>query len=206
MEMGTQSRCFCDVSDVGRAITGLAQHPEAPGRLYNIGASEEVRIQELAERVKMVTESCSEIVHIPYTEAYARGFEDMLRRVPDTSRIQALLGWHPQLSLEQILVRVRDDLQARFASTPKATPPSAPTADASLLRTASVTLTGPPSARSISCEPSAATSSASVALAPSAEEFIILEGSFPKVQIVDVLLHLPQDVQALASRPLHLMT
>ncbi len=116
MEMGTQSRCLCDVSDAVRAIIGLAQHPEAPGRVYNIGGSEDVRIQELAERVKMVTESCSEIVHIPYTEAYARRFEDMLRRVPDTSRIQALLGWHPQLSLEQILVRVGDDLQARFAS------------------------------------------------------------------------------------------
>jgi UDP-glucose 4-epimerase len=109
---GTQSRCFCDVSDAVRAITGLAQHPEAPGRVYNIGGSEEVRIRELAERVKGVTESCSEIVHIPYTEAYGRGFEDMRRRVPDTSRIQALLGWHPQLPLDQILVRVRDDLQA----------------------------------------------------------------------------------------------
>ncbi len=110
---GRQSRCFCDVSDVVRAITGLMQHPEAPGQVYNIGGSEEIRIRELAERVKVVTESCSEIMHIPYTEAYARGFEDMHRRVPDTSRIQALLGWHPQLSLDQILVRVRDDLQAR---------------------------------------------------------------------------------------------
>jgi len=109
---GIQSRCFCDVSDVVRAIIGLAQHPEAPGRVYNIGASEEVSIGELAKRVKVVMESCSEIVHIPYTEAYPRGFEDMRRRVPDTSRIQALLGWHPRLSLEQILVRVRDDLQA----------------------------------------------------------------------------------------------
>ncbi len=122
---GTQSRCFCDVRDVVRAITGLAQHPEAPGRVYNIGGTEEMSIQELAERVKVVTESHSEIVHIPYTEAYAPGFEDMRRRVPDTSRIQGLLGWHPQLSLDQILVCVRDDLQARFVSTPKAIPPSA---------------------------------------------------------------------------------
>jgi len=110
---GTQSRCFCDVSDAVEAIIGLAQHPEAPGQVYNIGGSEEVTIRELAERVKVVSESGSEIVHIPYTEAYARGFEDMRRRVPDTSRIQALLGWRPQLSLDQILVRVRDDLQAR---------------------------------------------------------------------------------------------
>lgn len=114
---GTQSRCFCDVSDVVRAIIGLAQHPEAPGRVYNIGGSEEVSIRELAERVKIVTESNSEIVHIPYTEAYPQGFEDMRRRVPDTTRIHALLGWHPQLSLEQILVRVRNDLQATLRKT-----------------------------------------------------------------------------------------
>jgi UDP-glucose 4-epimerase len=60
----------------------------------------------------VVAESSSEIVYIPYAEAYARGFEDMLRRVPDTSRIEALLDWHPQIPLDQILVRVQDDLQA----------------------------------------------------------------------------------------------
>jgi UDP-glucose 4-epimerase len=109
---GTQSRCFCDVSDSVRAIIGLAQHPEAPGRLYNIGGTEEIRIRDLAELVKVVAESSSEIVYIPYAEAYARGFEDMLRRVPDTSRIEALLDWHPQIPLDQILVRVQDDLQA----------------------------------------------------------------------------------------------
>ena len=59
------------------------------------------------------TESDSEIVHIPYSEAYGRGFEDMRRRVPDTDRIQGLLDWHPQISLEQTLARVRDDLQRR---------------------------------------------------------------------------------------------
>lgn len=110
---GTQSRCFCDVSDTVRAITGLTQHPDAPGRVYNIGGSEEVSIRELAERVKLATESYSEIVHIPYTEAYGRGFEDMRRRVPDTKRIQALLDWHPQISLDHTLARVRDDLQGR---------------------------------------------------------------------------------------------
>ena len=109
---GTQSRCFCDVSDAVEAIIGLAQHVKAPGQVFNIGGSEEVTIRELAERVKVVTGSCSEIVHIPYTEAYALGFEDMHRRVPDTSRIQALLGWQPRLSLDQILVRVRNDVQA----------------------------------------------------------------------------------------------
>lgn len=114
---GTQSRCFCDVSDAVEAIAGLAQHAQAPGQVFNIGSSEEVTIRELAERVKVVTESCSQIEYTPYTEAYALGFEDMRRRVPDTSRIQELLGWQPQLSLDQILVRVRNDFQAKSYET-----------------------------------------------------------------------------------------
>jgi UDP-glucose 4-epimerase len=109
---GNQRRCFGDVSDAVRAIAGLAQHPNAAGRVYNIGTTEEVSIRELAERVKVVTNSDSEITYIPYSEAYAHGFEDMRRRVPDTNRIHELLGWQPQLSLDQILGRVRDDLQA----------------------------------------------------------------------------------------------
>lgn len=108
---GKQSRCFCDVSDVVRAIIGLAQHPKAPGWVYNIGGTEEITIQELAERVKVLTDSTSEIVRIPYEEAYPLGFEDMHRRVPDTTRIQTLLGWRPQLSLDQILERIHKDAQ-----------------------------------------------------------------------------------------------
>jgi UDP-glucose 4-epimerase len=108
---GTQSRCFCDVSDVVSALIGLAQHPEALGKVYNIGSSEEVSIGDLAAQAKQVTDSQSDIVHIPYSEAYAPNFEDMQRRVPDTSRIKSLLGWQPRFTLEQILVRVRDSLQ-----------------------------------------------------------------------------------------------
>lgn len=105
---GTQSRCFCDVSDVVRAIAGLATHPDAPGRVFNIGGEEEVTIRALAEHVRAVTDSTSELVYIPYAEAYAEGFEDMQRRVPDTTRIRQLLGWQPQTRLEEILTRVRD--------------------------------------------------------------------------------------------------
>ena len=108
---GNQSRCFCDIDDVVRAIVGLGEHPGAPGRVFNIGGHEEVTIRELAERVKRVTGSASEIVRIPYTEAYAPGFEDMQRRVPDTSRIYALLGWSPAVSLDDILIRMRDHLR-----------------------------------------------------------------------------------------------
>jgi UDP-glucose 4-epimerase len=109
---GTQRRCFCDVDDAVRAIVGLAGHPDTPGRTFNIGGHEEVTIRELAERIKALVDSSSEITYIPYTKAYASGFEDMERRVPSTERINALLGWRPEITLDQILVRMRDHLQA----------------------------------------------------------------------------------------------
>jgi UDP-glucose 4-epimerase len=105
---GTQSRCFCDVRDIVRALTGLIQHPDAPGRVYNIGGTEEVSIGELAERVKAITHSASPIKKIPYSEAYAPGFEDMQRRVPDTTRIRKLIDWQPHHSLDEILRTVVD--------------------------------------------------------------------------------------------------
>jgi len=100
---GSQRRCFCDVRDVVTAILGLAGHPDAPGRVYNIGGTEEVSIQELAERVVEMTESDSQITKVPYSEAYAPGFEDMERRVPDTGRVHELLGWKPKRDLREIL-------------------------------------------------------------------------------------------------------
>jgi UDP-glucose 4-epimerase len=100
---GSQRRCFCDVRDVVPAILGLAGHSDAPGRVYNIGGTEEVSIQELAERVVEMTGSDSQITKVPYSEAYAPGFEDMERRVPDTERIHELLGWKPKRSLREIL-------------------------------------------------------------------------------------------------------
>ena len=103
---GTQSRCFCDVRDVVEAVVGLAVNPEAFGSVYNIGSREEISINALAERVKHLTGSASEIVKIPYNQAYAPGFEDMKRRVPDTSRIETMLNWKPTRSLDDILLSV----------------------------------------------------------------------------------------------------
>jgi UDP-glucose 4-epimerase len=100
---GQQTRCFCHVDDVVRALMGLALHPQATGKVFNIGSSEEVSIAALADQIIALTESSSPRTFIPYTEAYPAGFEDMLRRVPDTSRIRALLGWEPQLNLEQTI-------------------------------------------------------------------------------------------------------
>jgi len=104
---GTQRRCFCDVADAVKAIVGLAKHSDASGRVFNVGNTEEVTIRELAERIKLMTESTSEIVLVPYSKAYEDpGYEDMERRKPDTRRIQSLLGWKPEHSLDSILSRV----------------------------------------------------------------------------------------------------
>lgn len=109
---GTQRRCFCDVYDVVQALVGLMSHPDAPGTLFNIGSEEEISIINLAEKIKKITKSSSNIILIPYSKAYAPGFEDMERRVPSTNRIRNLIGWKPTLSLDDTLIRVKDDLIA----------------------------------------------------------------------------------------------
>jgi UDP-glucose 4-epimerase len=108
---GQQSRCFCDVSDTVRALVDLAQLTDAVGRVFNVGSAEETTIMALAERVKEATGSRSSIQLIPYDQAYAPGFEDMRRRVPDTSHIERLCGWQASLSLDDILARMISHLQ-----------------------------------------------------------------------------------------------
>jgi len=105
---GTQSRCFCDVSDVVRGIVGLLGEPRAVGRVFNIGGVEEVSMRALAERVRELTGGVSELQQIPYDQAYAPGFEDMQRRQPDITRIKDLLGWQPTVTLDGILAGVKE--------------------------------------------------------------------------------------------------
>ena len=105
---GDQARCFCDVRDVIQAIIGLVDKDVSIGTLYNIGATTETTINELATKIKAMTGSTSDIQHISYDEAYAPGFEDMDRRVPCSARIQELLGWKPKLDLDDILQGVID--------------------------------------------------------------------------------------------------
>jgi len=101
---GTQSRCFCHVRDTVRAIVELLDRPEiTAGEIYNIGSSYEVTINELAQTVIERTDSRSSIQYIPYSEAYAPGFEDMQRRVPDITKIHNAIGWTPKYTLTQIL-------------------------------------------------------------------------------------------------------
>jgi len=105
---GEQSRCFGHVADVVEALVGLCMHKEVPAQVYNIGSTEEITIKRLAEKVIEVTGSASSIDYIPYEQAYAPGFEDMLRRVPNTQRIQEMIGWLPKKNLDDILNDVID--------------------------------------------------------------------------------------------------
>ena len=105
---GAQSRSFTHVSDVVGALARLMEEPRAVGQIFNVGNTGEVTIKELAELVKAMTNSPSEIVYIPYEKAYGPGYEDMQRRCPDISRIRALIGFEPTVDLEGIIQSVID--------------------------------------------------------------------------------------------------
>ena len=100
---GGQSRCFCHVEDVVRALLALLDEHDAVGNVFNVGSSQEITILDLAQRVIDAAGSSSTIDLIPYESAYAEGFEDMRRRVPDTTKIHDLTGWEPRRSLDDIL-------------------------------------------------------------------------------------------------------
>jgi UDP-glucose 4-epimerase len=100
---GEQTRCFGFVKDIVGALVALMDRDDAVGEVFNIGSDEEVSINQLAEKVRELTGSKSEIVRVPYDEAYEEGFEDMPRRVPDISKIGALVGFKPTVTLEEIL-------------------------------------------------------------------------------------------------------
>ncbi len=104
---GMQSRCFCNVLDAARAIAGLAYAPGAVGQVFNIGSTEEITILDLAHWVRALAGSNSPIELVPYGEAFAdAGFEDMQRRVPDTTKIEAAIGWRPEHGLDATLRQV----------------------------------------------------------------------------------------------------
>lgn len=103
---GEQSRCFCHVHDVVEALSHLMVTSAAVGQAFNIGSDREVTINGLAEMVRDAAGSDSPIVHVPYAEAYAEGFEDMQRRVPDIRKLERAIGFRPTRSLEQIITDV----------------------------------------------------------------------------------------------------
>jgi UDP-glucose 4-epimerase len=113
---GSQRRCFCHVVDVIEALIALTDHPDAVGNVFNVGSQNEITINGLAHEVIRTTGSASRIAHIPYDEAYEQGFEDMERRIPDTTRLRELTGWRPTRSLEAILADVIAFERAQRAS------------------------------------------------------------------------------------------
>ncbi len=110
---GQQSRCFCDVRDTVEALTRLIDTPRSVGEVINVGNTEEISIEALARLVKQRTRSSSPIEFIPYDRAYEPGFEDMMRRVPNVEKLQALTGFRPQTPLTEIIDRVTAYFQSK---------------------------------------------------------------------------------------------
>jgi len=103
---GKQSRCFCDVRDTIEGLIRLMDTERSIGEVVNVGNTEEITIEALAEKVKERTSSASPIEYVPYDQAYEPGFEDMMRRVPSVEKLQALTGFRPRTPLNEIIDRV----------------------------------------------------------------------------------------------------
>jgi UDP-glucose 4-epimerase len=112
---GEQSRCFGHVNDAIESIVRLIETPAAVGQVFNIGNDEEVTILELAKRVRAAAQSESEIRFVPYSEAYAEGFEDMMRRVPDVRKLERTIGFRPRTPLATIITDVLADQRERMS-------------------------------------------------------------------------------------------
>ncbi len=111
---GEQSRCFGHVYDVIEGLVALIDCKRAPGEIFNLGSTEEISINDLAKKVIVAAGSSSEIKHIPYSEAYGPGFEDMFRRVPDISKARTWIGYNPTLSLDEIIRSVIEFVRTRI--------------------------------------------------------------------------------------------
>ena len=116
---GTQTRCFTHVHDAVRAVRRLLDAPGAAGEVFNVGRPEEISINQLAERVKMMVGSSSTITHVPYEEVYGPGFEDMKRRTPDITKLQDTIDFVPSHSLEDILQDVIAEMSVASANEKK---------------------------------------------------------------------------------------
>jgi len=103
---GKQSRCFCDVRDTVEGLVRLMDTDRSIGEVVNVGNTEEISIEGLAQKVKERTGSSSPIEYVPYDQAYEPGFEDMMRRVPSVEKLQSLTGFRPATPLSEIIDRV----------------------------------------------------------------------------------------------------
>ncbi len=114
---GLQSRCFSSVHDVVRGVLMLADEPRALGQVFNIGTMEEVSVGDLARRVRALTGSSSAIEVVEYAAIYGSRFEDMQRRVPDLTKIRNLVGYEPQVALDQLLREIVEYVRARTTAS-----------------------------------------------------------------------------------------
>jgi UDP-glucose 4-epimerase len=103
---GEQTRCFCHVQDAIRALKELMETPVASGEIYNVGSQNRIRILDLAERVRRLTGSRSELAFVPYDRVYGLGIEDMVHRIPSTAKIEQAIGWRSERELDDILADV----------------------------------------------------------------------------------------------------
>ena len=108
---GAQTRVFCNVADVVSAVLGILKSPETVGEVFNVGGFGETSIQNLAKKVVELTKSKSEIKNIEYEDAYPKGYEDMQRRVPDTSKLQNTINWKAKVSLDQSILEISANLR-----------------------------------------------------------------------------------------------
>ena len=110
---GSQSRTFCHVLDSIDAVSRLFFSEKAVGQAFNIGGEGEISIKDLADKVIEMTGSKSEIKYVPYSSAYPQGFEEMMRRVPDTSKLRTYTGWSPKRNLDEIIKDIESSLRAK---------------------------------------------------------------------------------------------
>jgi UDP-glucose 4-epimerase len=124
---GSQRRCFCDVRDAVAGLIRLMEHPRAAGRVFNLGSDREISIAELAERVRVLTGSHSPIVRLRHEEVFGEPFEDVQRRVPDLTRVRALIDFEPRTDVDEIIARSVEHESALSTRSPLV--PSPPPAD-----------------------------------------------------------------------------
>jgi UDP-glucose 4-epimerase len=109
---GRQSRCFCDVRDVAPTLPALLSDPSCHGRVFNIGSDRDITILELAETVVRTLGSRSEIVLVPYSDAYPSGFEDLRHRRPDLARVRQATGFAPTIPLERTILDIAERIRS----------------------------------------------------------------------------------------------
>jgi UDP-glucose 4-epimerase len=121
---GEQSRCFTHVFDIVEGLAAMARSDRTIGETYNLGSTHEITINQLAELVLDATGSNSPVVHIPYEEAYAPGFEDMQRRLPNIAKARAAFNFQPRRNLRTILADIISDMRNRIECLPSAVAPN----------------------------------------------------------------------------------